>query len=86
MTSPKKKLLPAGFIAAVMMLLAFSSEVPKSETTAKVDHIVTDWERAKAYTQEYLDASNEDVINFKPTDEMRTFGQQMLHIAEANYG
>jgi uncharacterized damage-inducible protein DinB len=26
------------------------------------------------------------VVNFKPTAEMRTFGQQMLHIAEANYG
>jgi uncharacterized damage-inducible protein DinB len=86
MKNQKKLLLPVGFIAAVIMLLAFNSEVPKGETTVKTDQIVADWERAKAYTKEYLDASNDEVINFKPTAEMRTFGQQMLHIAEANYG
>ncbi len=48
--------------------------------------MVTDWERAKAYTLEYLNASTDEVINFKPTAEMRTFGQQMLHLTEANYG
>ena len=26
-----------------------------------------------------------EVVNFKPTAEMRTFGQQMLHLSEANY-
>lgn len=45
-----------------------------------------DWERAKAYTLEYLTAANDEVISFKPTAEMRSFGQQMLHIAESNYG
>lgn len=54
--------------------------------SVKVDAMVKDWERAKAYTQEYLNASTEEVIAFKPTSEMRTFGQQMLHLAEANYG
>ena len=48
--------------------------------------MVTDWERAKAYTLEYLNASTDEVVNFKPTAEMRSFGQQMLHLAEANYG
>ena len=48
--------------------------------------MVADWERAKAYTQEYLDAANDEVISFKPTPDMRSFGEQMLHIAEANYG
>jgi hypothetical protein len=48
--------------------------------------MVADWERAKAYTLEYLNASTDEVVNFKPTAEMRSFGQQMLHLAEANYG
>ena len=48
--------------------------------------MVNDWERAKAYTLEYLNASIDAVINSKPAAEMRSFGQQMLHLAEANYG
>ncbi|MBA4054484.1 MAG: damage-inducible protein DinB, partial [Marivirga sp.] len=86
MKNPKILLLPVGFFAAMIVLLAFNTREGKVETTAKVDQIVADWERAKTYTQEYLNASNEEVINFKPTSEMRTFGQQMLHLAEANYG
>lgn len=50
------------------------------------DLAVKDWERAKAYTKEYLDAMPEDGYSFKPTKEMRSFAQQMMHLAEANYG
>lgn len=56
-----------------------SSPEPRAQALA-------DWERAKAYTMEYLNAANDEVISFKPSPEMRSFGQQMLHIAEANYG
>lgn len=48
--------------------------------------LVKDWERAKAYTKEYLDAMPEDGYAYKPTKEMRSFAQQMLHLADANYG
>ena len=46
----------------------------------------TDWERAKAYTLEYLEAMPEDKYAYKPTPEIRSFAQQMLHLADANYG
>ncbi|MBC7745161.1 MAG: DinB family protein [Flavobacterium sp.] len=45
-----------------------------------------DWERAKAYTKEYLDAMPEKGMSFKPTPEMRSFAEQMLHLAQANIG
>ncbi len=48
--------------------------------------LLADWERAKAYTKEYLDAMPDDGYSLKPTPEMRTFSEQMLHLAEANYG
>jgi uncharacterized damage-inducible protein DinB len=48
--------------------------------------MVKDWERAKTYTKEYLDAMPDDGYAFKPTKEMRSFAQQMLHIAAANFG
>ncbi|MDQ2657915.1 MAG: DinB family protein [Bacteroidota bacterium] len=70
---------------AVVTLGSFKS-MKEHGPSAKVDAMVKNWERAKAYTQEYLNATTEEVIAFKPTPEMRTFGQQMLHLAEANYG
>lgn len=49
------------------------------------DAVIKDWERAKAYTKEYLDAMPEAGYALKPTPEMRSFAQQMLHLADANY-
>jgi hypothetical protein len=48
--------------------------------------LVQDWERAKGYTQEYLDAMPAEKYNFKPVDSVRTFAQQMLHFSKANVG
>lgn len=72
----------------VFAVLSLSSFNPMKETlpSPKVDAMVQDWERAKAYTLEYLNAATDEVIAYKPTEEMRSFGQQMLHLAEANYG
>ena len=49
------------------------------------DKQVADWERAKVYTKEYLDAMPDDGYSFKPTPEMRSFAEQMDHIADANF-
>src|ERR1700759_5310847 len=47
--------------------------------------MVAEWQRAKAYTKEYLDAMPEDGYAFKPTPEIRSFAQQALHLADGNY-
>jgi uncharacterized damage-inducible protein DinB len=47
--------------------------------------MVVEWQRAKTYTKAYLDAMPEDGYGFKPTPEIRSFGQQMLHLADGNY-
>lgn len=47
--------------------------------------LVEDWQRAKVYTKEYLDAMPDNGYSFKPTPEMRTFAAQMLHLADGNY-
>jgi len=46
---------------------------------------VAEWQRAKQYTNAYLDAMPEDGYGFKPTPEIRSFAQQMLHLSDANY-
>jgi uncharacterized damage-inducible protein DinB len=51
----------------------------------RVDDMVKEWERAKAYTREYLDAMPEKGYPSKPTKAMRSFADQMLHLADANY-
>lgn len=50
--------------------------------TVKANMLV-DWERAKSYTKEYLDAMPEKGINFKPKADMRSFAEQMLHMAQS---
>jgi uncharacterized damage-inducible protein DinB len=68
-------------LITLFFLLGFSSL-----TFAQgIDDIVKDWERAKAYTKEYLDVMRADKYDLKPTPEMRSFAQQMLHLTDANY-
>ena len=83
MKKPKTLLIAFAIVASVSTLLSFVDSERKAESTAKLDQIVADWERAKAYTQAYLNASTDEVVNFKPTPEMRTFGQQMLHLCRS---
>lgn len=51
-----------------------------------VADLIKDWERARDYTKEYLDAMPEAGYMLKPTPEMRAFAEQMLHLSDANYG
>jgi len=46
--------------------------------------LVADWQRAKEYTMEYLNTMPADKYNAKAVDSIRSFEQQMLHLASAN--
>lgn len=56
-----------------------------AKAQASIDDMVKEWERAKAYTKEYLDVMPETGYSLKPTPEMRSFAEQMLHLTDANY-
>jgi uncharacterized damage-inducible protein DinB len=56
---------------------ALSSEDIKAQ-------LVKEWERAKSYTIEYLNAMPADKYSFKAVDSIRSFAQQMLHLSGAN--
>jgi uncharacterized damage-inducible protein DinB len=67
------------------MIFAFgTSQSVKAQ--ASIDEMVKEWERARTYTKEYLDAMPEAGYALKPTPEMRSFAQQMLHLTDGNYG
>lgn len=57
-----------------------------SQAQESIDEMVKEWERAKAYTKEYMDIMPESGYALKPTPEMRSFAEQMLHLTDANYG
>ncbi|HEY9048292.1 MAG TPA: DinB family protein [Ohtaekwangia sp.] len=82
-TTPLKQ---TALFAAAFVLASFIPRSESPETFYASQTLASNWERAKAYTKEYLDAAPEEMYSFQPTAEMRTFGQQMMHIAEANYG
>ncbi|SKB30225.1 DinB family protein [Daejeonella lutea] len=64
-------------------LLAIACTSAFSQITKEQN--IAEWTRAKAYTKVYLDAMPADGYAFKATPEVRTFAQQMLHLAGANY-
>ncbi len=67
------------------LLLVVLTTLSSYRPATSVSQITADWQRAKEYTKEYLDAMPEDGINYKPTPEIRSFAEQMLHLANANY-
>lgn len=72
-----------GLLTALCFVFCVSSI---AQAQGPVDDIVKDWERAKAYTKEYLDAMPESGYASKPTADIRSFAEQMLHLTDANYG
>jgi Uncharacterized protein conserved in bacteria len=68
----------------IALCLIMGSQLVKAQIT--VADLVKEWERSKAYTKEYLDAMPESGYALKPTPEMRSFAEQVLHLADANYG
>jgi uncharacterized damage-inducible protein DinB len=47
---------------------------------------VKDWVRSKAFTDEYLATMPKDKYGFRAQDSIRTFAQQMLHLAQGTVG
>ena len=70
----------------ILTLCIFILSAQNSSNDLLKQQLVKDWERAKAYTQEYLDAMPADKYDFQPIDSIRSFAQQMLHLAQATAG
>lgn len=82
-------------VSAALSLVCFAQQaasgaavqpVAKAASVDPIATLVADWTRAKDYTKEYLDAMPEDGFSFKPTPDIRSFAEQMIHLAGANFG
>jgi uncharacterized damage-inducible protein DinB len=69
-----------------LLAVLFLVTIVHASYAQSINEAVAEWERAKSYTKEYLDAMPEAGYALKPTPEMRSFADQMLHITDANYG
>jgi uncharacterized damage-inducible protein DinB len=80
-------------ISAALGLVCFAQQasgvamlpVAKTAPADPIATLVADWTRARDYTKEYLDAMPEDGLGLKPTPDIRSFAEQMLHLANANF-
>jgi uncharacterized damage-inducible protein DinB len=79
MNNPIKTLITFAAFALI------TSPIQALAQTTHKEKIIAAWERAKAYTKEYLDAATQEVYDFKPTPEIRSFAEQMQHLALDNY-
>lgn len=79
------------FVLSIFCLVYSASiiaapESPKVNDDSLKAQLIRDWERAKVYTKEYLDAMPEEGMGFKPTPEIRSFAEQMLQLSQGTIG
>lgn len=70
------------WILGVLLMMSNSISAQGLNNQVVKANMLVDWERAKVYTKEYLDAMPEKYINFKPARNTRTFAEQMLHMSQ----
>ncbi len=72
----------------LLLLCGLIAPAAKSQSLTGDDiktQMLKDWQRAKAYTLDYLNTMPADKYSFKPVDSIRSFAQQMLHLTGGNY-
>ena len=78
----------AGMLLITGLFIIYPASAENSTTPINNDslkaQLVRDWERAKAYTKEYLDAMPAEKYSARPVDSIRNFAEQMLHLAQGN--
>jgi uncharacterized damage-inducible protein DinB len=77
-------LFPSTIWIIILTILSLSVESQSLTGEDIRTQFLKDWERAKSYTLEYLQAVPAEKYSFRPTDSVRSFAQQMLHLASSN--
>jgi uncharacterized damage-inducible protein DinB len=81
-----KKTIPLTYCFLLLLSCMISSQIHAQSVSAEElkTQMVADWERAKSYTVDYLNTMPADKYSFKAVDSLRSFAQQMLHLAQGN--
>lgn len=76
--------LTASCLLFFMIAPSFKSNAQSINLEDVRMQMLKDWERAKAYTIDYLNTMPADKYSFRAHDSIRSFAQQMLHLAQGN--
>jgi uncharacterized damage-inducible protein DinB len=77
----------AMIVIAVITISAFARHESNNKSAIEGNAMmIADWQWAKQYTMAYIESMPESGINLKPTDSVRSFAEQMLHLTSANMG
>jgi len=85
MTPKAFRLLCLLSFVAVCSPSAFAQSNADDKRAPIVKETESNWKRARKWTLDYIDAMPENATSFKPTPEIRSFAEQMLHLAFWNY-
>ncbi len=80
----KQIIAVAGFICIATTLTNYASAQALTTDDVKTQ-MVKEWERAKAYTIEYMNTMPAEKYSFKAQDSIRSFAQQLLHLTGGNF-
>lgn len=81
----KKGILSSLLLIMIFVLSNPQSTIAQALTASDIQaQLVKEWERSKAYTVSYLNTMPADKYSFKAVDSIRSFAQQMLHLAAGN--
>ena len=80
----------------IILLIASCDNAKQNETTDKVILLISEnlsiscelidnWECAKIFSRQYLEAMPEEYYDFQPTPEILPFAHEFLHVACVNY-
>jgi len=71
-------------LAIVLVMGAVSANAQMISADTIKAQLIKDWERAKLYTDEYLATMPADKYDARAVDSIRSFAEQMLHLAAGN--
>lgn len=81
----RRQFVGAVAAGAGTLTLASASRLFASGSVSMAPVLKNVWAKAKEYTMEFAQAMPEDKYGFKPTKEVFSFADQLLHVAGTNY-
>lgn len=79
--STRLSIFPGIILITTLGLKATAQPITGDQIKAQ---FIEDWQRAKAYTLDYLNTMPADKYSFRAVPGIRSFAQQMLHLADDN--
>jgi uncharacterized damage-inducible protein DinB len=68
----------------LFLLFSINSVLASGGDDSLKAQMVKDWQRAKNYTRAYLETMPANKYSYRPVDNIRSFAEQMLHLAQGN--